>query len=361
MASPAAINAVNSPAAGHRRNKSAAVLKSIITPRNHKRSPSDGTALGQQDTPIVAHDTKASPDKGLRKRTKSSVSLRSLGRRKESEPVEANGPQEDASGTPKKTKSTANLVSMFTKSRPKDGKSAPGRDKENTTPPSSAAAPAPPHTPIWAEFSSRPLQEITTTSKVPLNDRRSVEEEIALYSPSNYSPSKQRNFGGYGPPSLQKRPQKERPKSTFLPSTNTTASLFESFSRKRSNDRAPLADTKGNGRLKDGASPRSVTTRGMLRRSSSDGGRRKEGVEPPGSPVKKPNRVMAAVAALNGRSRDAQSTATSPTKLDPKAVEAEFETVLVGLYSANCIPKTLTKGTRNLGTSPSINEQPCGP
>jgi hypothetical protein len=68
----------------------------------------------------------------------------------------------------------------------------------------------------------------------------------------------------------------------------------------------------------------------MLRRSSSDSAKRKEEhVKQAASPVKKPNRVMAAVAAFNGKAKEGQATATPPAKLDPQVVEAEFETVLV--------------------------------
>ena len=53
-------------------------------------------------------------------------------------------------------------------------------------------------------------------------------------------------------------------------------------------------------------------------------------MEPPPSPTKKPNRVMAAVAAFNGRAKQADAPPASPTKeFDPKVVDAEFEEVLV--------------------------------
>jgi hypothetical protein len=270
--------------------------------------------------------------KSLHKKTLSSVSLRSLGKEKDKEDKkkqlrEPSRTREEPE-KPKKTKSSTNLAAMFGKSKPKEAKSTP-RDKENTTPPSSANSPAPVHTPIWAQFSSQPFEEITTTSKVPLNDRRSIEEEISLYTPNEYSPSKQRNFFDYGQPSLQKRSAaKERPKSTFLPSTGSATSLFETLSRKKSSERAPLSDTKGNGeRPKDRVVSKGPPSRG-LRRSSSDSGKRKvDSPKKAASPPKKSNRVMAAVAAFNGKSREGHSAAPLP-KLDSKAVEAEFEAVL---------------------------------
>ncbi|KAF2866934.1 armadillo-type protein [Massariosphaeria phaeospora] len=375
--------------AGHRRNKSSSMLKSIIAPKSHKRSPSDGLALNSnnnqpdvrpynpaanlpQSAPLLPPDhphsrmraanapqsslvnlplprqsqdaSRASPTKGLHKKTLSSVSLRALGKDKDQEEnprdkskdMGRRRAEESLVGKPKKPKSSANLAAMFGKGKQaKAGKNVPGTDKENTTPPSSANAPGPAQAPIWAQFSSQQslqqFQEVTTTSKVPLNDRRrSIEQEIALYTPQDYSPSKQRNFFEYGQPSLQKRAAvKERPKSTIIAGSSSTTSLLETMTRKRSNDRVPLSDTKGNeGRLKESASSKSIIPRNMLRRSSSDIGKKGSPTKKEGSSPKKPNRVMAAVAAFNGKAKQVGATATSPAKLDPKLVDAEFEQVL---------------------------------
>ncbi|KAF2830606.1 hypothetical protein CC86DRAFT_463878 [Ophiobolus disseminans] len=375
MATPA----FAAPAAGHRRNKSSSVLKSIIAPKSHKRTPSDGLELKRNpatDAPYMpassfqapllppdhphsqlrgatraenipinppsprkAQDSKSSPKKSLHKKTLSSVSLRSLAKKednpKDKQSADVRRPREESilGEKPKKTKSSTNLAAMFGKSRSRSPVKQP-RDQENTTPPSSANAPAPPRTPIWAEFSSNtPLQENTTTSKVPLNDqRRSIEEEIVLYTPQHYSPSKQRNFFDYGQPSLQQRPAaKERPKSMVVPKSTTTASLLETFGRKKSSERMPLSDTKGNeGRIKESASSKSIPPRPQMGRSSTDTSRRDAATRSATEPTvtaKKPNRVMAAVAAFNGKSRQ-MGTPTSPTKLDPKTVDAEFEEVL---------------------------------
>lgn len=379
MATPA--SAAPAAAAGHRRNKSASVLKSII----HKRTPSDGlelkknqaanaqpympvssfktpllppdhphsqlrattrteNALANPPSPRKSQDTRSSPKKSLHKKTLSSVSLRSLAKKednprdKKSMDVRRTQEQNPMGEKPHKTKSSTNLAAMFGKGRSKEGKQSPvkqPRDKENTTPPSSANAPAPPRTPIWAEFSSNaPLQEVTTMSKVPLNDqRRSIEEEIALYTPQNYSPSKQRNFFEYGQPSLQQRPAtKERPKSMVVPKSTSSASILETFSRKKSNERVPLSDTKGNeSRIKESASSKSIPARPPMGRASTDTSRRHDdsrSTTQPAVAAKKPNRVMAAVAAFNGKSRQMEAP-TSPTKLDPKTVETEFEEVLV--------------------------------
>ncbi|KAF2020538.1 hypothetical protein BU24DRAFT_338566 [Aaosphaeria arxii CBS 175.79] len=365
----------------HRRNKSSSVLKSIIAPKSHKRSPSDGSALSQaqpegrlynpianagasflppdhphnqlrsqvQNIPIQppsspkkSQDTKTgSPTKSLHKKTLSSVSLRSLGKDKERDARakdrsrdnnhsrDKSRAREDTTATdkPKKTKSTTNLAAVFGKAKHSSTKEpvALPKDKENTTPPSSARATEPAITPIWAQFSSQPFEEVTTTSKVPLNDRRSIEDEMRLYTPSNYSPSKQRNFFDYGQPSLQKPAGKERPKSTFLPNTSSNG-LFETLTKKRSTERAPLGETKGNG--EKSTSSKSISAKSMLRRSNSDSKKKDGASKRDASPGKKPNRVMAAVAAFNGKAKEVYIGPTPPPKLDPKQIDAEFEAVL---------------------------------
>lgn len=368
------------PAAGHRRNKSASVLKSIIG--QHKRSPSDGTALKAapstapyipmpsatmnapllppdhphsqvrtannqlENLPILtsspykqSHDTRGTgPRKGLHKKTLSTVSLRSLGkdRAKEKQSIDLGQSQGEAAifDTSKKIKSSANLASMFGKSKSRKIARSPSKDKENTAPFSLALASEPPRTPIWAQFSSQPLHDNTDTTKVPLNDQRhDLEDEITLYSSQNYSPSKQRDFFEVNQSSLQKRPTpKERPKSMHVP--KSTMSLLDTFSRKKSSDRAPLTDTHGNGeRTRDSSPSKSKPTRPTLERASTDISRQPLGndaINPPSSPTKKQNRVMAAVAAFNGRVKQADAPPTSPTKeFDPKVVDAEFEEVLV--------------------------------
>jgi hypothetical protein len=397
------------PAAGHRRNKSASVLKSLIVSKSHKRAPSDGLELKKKQpanapympattfqapllppdhphsqiragtrtesipicppSPEKSQNTKPSRPKSLHKKTLSSVSLRSLARKdekpKDKKSMDIRRPQEEDTigAKPKKTKSSTNLAAMFGKGKSKENKQSPTkqpRDQENTTPPNSASDAAPPRPPIWAEFSSGPLQEVTTTSRVPLNDqRRSVEEEIAVYTPQNYSPSKQRNFFDYGQPSLQQRPAaKERPKSMVVPKNTSTASLLNTFSRKKSSERVPLSDTKGNeGRVKENASSKSIPPRPHMGRSSTDNSRN-DGASraAPQQTVtaKKPNRVMAAVAAFNGKSRQMEAP-TSPIKLDPKMVDSEFEEVLVSHSTV-----LNTDQNRNRETSLHTSARRCG-
>jgi hypothetical protein len=406
MAPSATAQAVAQPPK-HKRTRSTDILKSIIVSR---KATSNGTALNKALPPIDTrrpnshaapvlpfelpfelppdHPDRAatqayyipsapssprksqdvsrlSPVKGLQKKTLSSVSLRSLGKnadKAKEKQARDESPQEDMVVKIKKTKSSARLAAIFTKGdSPKKGMYVSGTDKENTTPPGTAMSPDAAHTPIWAQFSSQPIQEATTTSKVPLNDRQSIEAEIAIYTPGNYSPSKQRNFFDYGQPSLDRRPiLKERPKSTVLPSTTSSSTFLGTFSRKKSDERVPLSDTKGNhDRPTEGASSRTTSARPLVRRSSSEGDKRRDAVAKQATPSpKKQNRVMAAVAAFNGKAKEAQTAAPAALpKLDPRAVDAEFEAVLVRYWYH--ITKAMLTFGRNLETSPSTSVPRC--
>lgn len=71
---------------------------------------------------------------------------------------------------------------------------------------------------------------------------------------------------------------------------------------------------------------------------------------------------MAAVAAFNGRAKQADPQPASPTtkELDPKVVDAEFEEVLVSVaYQANHKEQYLII-TRNREISLHINALRCG-
>ena len=94
----------------------------------------------------------------------------------------------------------------------------------------------------------------------------------------------------------------------------------------------PLSDTKGNGgRSKEGASSKNNPARGLLGRTSSDDGRKNDATKQAPNATKRTNRVMAAVAALNGKTKRTDANDPAPLKLDPRVVDAEFEAVLVSL------------------------------
>ena len=296
------------PGHGHRRNKSASVLKSIM----HKRTTSDdgtsgsGTGASAQKMVPLARAVAPPVSKAPPSKPPSAASTR---------------PQMDD----KRSKSPGSLGTVFSKPKAKPGR--PGKDKENTTPPNSANSAAigaadmqPP--PIWAEFHRppQPWGEVTaaTTQKVPLRDAAEVPSraDIVRDPSAGPPPSKPRGVDDLGPPALRQKPAapaKERPRST--------ASFLDviSLSRPRNSEsdpRPPLEATEANHGHRRQQHPQ----------DTSKDAARKSGL----TMAKRGARVMAAVAALNVKSIGTAPdlAATAPAKLDPKAVDDEFEAVL---------------------------------
>lgn len=335
------------PRPGHKRVKSSSVLKAIIGDKTHKKTSSEGAALlGDQtlrtqrshdaapssnacilpaDHPHnqsrvlgelpVHNNTAVSPRKSrdqgdrasrpMHKKTLSSVSLRSLGREKdntgqEGSPKKSTRERErsDVSPTkPKKTKSSTNLAATFLRSRSSKAidTSIPPKDKENTTPPSSAGGDG--RTPIWAEYSSQNYQEKSKTTTVPLNDRDDVSSRKDHHAPLDRSPAKQRILEER--PTLQKR--------------------YQSDQRPRSTPAWGLDDVSG-----AGPGNRPLSAGRTLEQKSHVS--QKPSMAPTSSEASKATRVKAAVAELNNRAQEA-----AVDGLDPKGIEAAFEAVLVGV------------------------------
>ncbi|RKF63587.1 putative gtpase binding protein rid1 [Erysiphe neolycopersici] len=162
----------------------------------------------QESTRSVIVETA---NKTLKKKSKSSLSLKSLSRKEGG--MEGHKASGFKQSKPTKTKSSSNFTNLL--SRPKSlmnlKKEANEdylngqRNKENNYPQKS---PKKPQTPIHAEFSS---QQYTFK----------VKNEINLYTPKDYTPRKQRDFFEDGNrPTLGKRTESQpRPKSTYLPSS----------------------------------------------------------------------------------------------------------------------------------------------
>ncbi|GME47493.1 gtpase binding protein rid1 [Neofusicoccum parvum] len=381
----------------HRRNRSATTIKSILTGLNHKRSPSDGTALAvpapkdtgrprssqaamasmpmlppdhphaprvlgeihnQPSTPTSPRKSKDSRDgkmRGLHKKTLSTVSLRSLAKGQDKTKDDSKDEQR-SDDKMKKTKSSTSLSAVFSKAKsPKKASSSPSKDKENTTPPHSASSGN--HTPIWAEFSSQKpaddYHEVTTTTTIPLAVQRNLEHEIALYTPADYSPSKQRNFFDFEKPSLQHRQPSggssrgnSRPNSWYLPKSTSTHSFVETLSKKMGDERKQTLGGKAqtfvdNWKTK-GGSRRPSAEESTLHRTHSQ--RRKPEEEKKQMETafasKRGSRVMAAVAAINGRSKEPEVE----VPLDQDKIDAEFEAVL----DSRNIPENLRSKMRSL-------------
>jgi len=194
----------------------------------------------------------------------------------------------------------------------------PLKDKENTTPPGSAGHSL--RTPIRTQFTSQQLPELSTTTKVPLKGEHTVKDEIELYMPHDYSPSKGRNFNDIGRPTLG---MKERPKSDGLIMSKSATSFMETLSRKKSNDPKKIKsphDKKSEN--KTGSSENNI--RGRVKNSAM--------LPPPSSPLNVPrpgpnkgSKVMAAVTMFDKKAKRAEAEAA----LDPKQIDTAFEAVLV--------------------------------
>ncbi|EKG13135.1 Diaphanous GTPase-binding protein [Macrophomina phaseolina MS6] len=388
----------------HRRNRSATAFKSILTGLNHKRSPSDGTALAvpaPKDTgrprssqaamgssapmlppdhphaqrilgeihnqplapapPRKSKDGRDSKMRGLHKKTLSTVSLRSLAKEKDKPKDESKDERREQSrprseDKMKKTKSSTSLSAVFSKAKsPKKNSSGSGKDKENTTPPHSATSAT--HTPIWAEFSRQKpeedYREINTSTTIPLTIPRDLEHEIALYTPADYSPSKQRNFYDFEKPSLQQRHPSggssrtgSRPNSWYLPKSGSTHSFMETLSKKVSEDKKQTLGGKAqtfvdNWRTK-GESRRPSAEESTLYRTTSHRRKAEDDKKHVESVLasKRGSRVMAAVAAINGRAKEPELEAP----LDQEKIDAEFEAVL----DSRNIPENLRSKMRSL-------------
>lgn len=369
-------------ASPHKRTKSS-VLKSII-PGNHQRKQSskshsqsfcddnkddkedymylNGQSILPLDHPHTRHHlredagnrniTTASPKKpaGVGKESKSalkenqnmtrSVSFKSLvGMEKEKSSKKKHEKEEEKKM--KKSKSSTSISAILSRPRSSKGVKAEEshrqRDKENQTPPSSAG-PAPP--PIWAQFATQGFQEPSHTTMIPLNDRFSVDEEVALYTPREYSPSKQRNFQDYQKPTLSRRAEpKPRPKSECIAPGPTPASFAETISGLRNSGRDGSQVEMSNPQQQTGqatdASGKGFAEEKRLSARPSSAENRNESNDSAGSTLLMPqrgSRVMAAVAAFNGKAKELPKEPpkdAETVQLDSRAIESAFESLLV--------------------------------
>ena len=283
---------------------------------------------------------------GLRKRTKSSVSLKSLVSTEKVKTSKPRSPEKEEAIAIKKSKSSTSLSALL--SRPKSSKgyrpedSPRKKDKENRTPPNSAHA-APP--PIWAQFATQLMQEpnTTTTTKVPLNDRKNFADEIALYTPRDYSPSKQRNFHDYEQPTLSRQAEpKSRPKSALIPSGPSTSSFAGTLAglRKPSIEKTRRWPNNDGSNRSSSSETKSSSRRSSLELYNTSEDRSTSGVRM----NKRGSRVMAAVAAFNGKSGVPTQEPTQEVqevKLDVKAIENAFESLLVRILISHAFHVSL--------------------
>ena len=300
---------------GHDTNKTMPFL-----PPDHPHNRALGELHQNQQTQPPPSPTKSKrPNTGddgfkaLHKKTLSSISLKSLAGKDGDKSTKSKEAKEKK---PKKTKSSTNLASLL--SRPKSSKSLnkdaadqearAQKDKENrsplsTTPPDAFSRPPP----IYAQFSSEYF------AKQPLGGKF-LEDEIDLYTPQNYSPGKQRNFyeGPNTQPTLTKREDSyhaQRPKSTYLPSSFSIQDLSRRISGGSSRHSAEIS--------------RRVSGE---KRPSFDRKITDTSVKSDKAPPNRGQRVMAAVSAFGGKTKQPESATEG--FLEDKDVDREFEAML---------------------------------
>lgn len=382
------------------RAKSSGILRGIVLPKNPNRMSRDiahdkalrpisgqptqvpilppdhphSRVLGAENVdPMQERKSRSSrqdidKEGGLKKRSKSAVSLRSLvggGDDKKSRSKkrsEDEVPKERKQKSPKKpvkTKSSTGLSTMFAKmNRSSKNLSQPTEDSNAARPTSPVGEPV--NTPIWAQYATSQESEdslrMAGRQAITSEQKKQIQSEIDLYTPKDYSPSKQRNFQGAYQPTLSRpnssgRPgNSERPKSAIL---TGAMPYLDVLGRQYSGDRAQLGSRGSDSSRK---SARLENERGTKRSTErprsmiSDSGLRKTSTSSAEQPLTKPNltvskrgaRVMAAVAVLNGKSKEA---ITTPDKaLDPKTVDEDFERVL----DARNVPENMRQKMRSL-------------
>ena len=232
---------------------------------------------------------------------------------------------------PIKTKSSTNITALFARSKSSktlkfdEHQEKKEKGKENRTPPASADGVPPP---TWAPFVSPQLESLGSTQKIPLNDRWDIEDELNRYTPQEYSPSKGRNFFDEQP-TLSRRPEpKPRPKSAYLPTSMSAASFTDTISvLRKASQRHKKNDV---GRVQD-LLEKDVTA---SRRSSTDSRKvSNNSSQADITMVKRGSRVMAAVAALNGKMIEPEQE-RKPVKSDSDTINNAFEAVLVCIFIA---------------------------
>lgn len=154
---------------------------------------------------------------GLHKKTKSAVSLKSLisyMERKDNK-TEDLADEESQEWKPKKAKSANSLTAILKRSqRGRKNSTASSKDgpnnKENRSPSDSLPSP------VWTQYTARSSFEQPAPRRSQ-DKRRTLHDEVSLYTPRGYGPQEQRNFYDLHQPSLTKHTEtRPRPKSEII-------------------------------------------------------------------------------------------------------------------------------------------------
>jgi len=312
-----------------------------LLPADHPHSQPGGSenVAPPQDERRSRRDQK-DDDKSLHKRSKSAISLRTLvggDDRKSKDKADKEKSSEKKARKPKKpvkTKSSTGLSAMFAKmNKSNKDLSQPPEEKINLTSQSSANGTIEP--PIWSQFAAKddpaePMKNPKVRANVTNEQLKDVKSQIDLYTPKDYSPNKQREFPE---PALGRPTSSGRPRSAIM----SGPGMFSDILGRRSTDRSQLGSRGSDSSRTSSKAAEDLNSRRMLERAKTDDcltGHRKvsnSSAEQPAARgltiAKRGTRVMAAVAALTGKTEDELATGTPPN-LEPKAVNEAFEAVL---------------------------------
>ncbi|RMY44226.1 hypothetical protein D0865_10696 [Hortaea werneckii] len=344
----------------HRRNVSSKsnILRSFVSPKSRPASPerNKNPAMRTKSVPLLPPDhPHAGKGKVLGERqgnvqsppsSPSKVRPRSVAAPKDNA-MHIPTKTKDGPSSPKKSKSSTSLSTMFAKMNrsSKDLSAQIQRDKENTTPPTQEKKSM--DTPIWARFSSN-LQD---DDRPKPRDSKVIEDEITRYTPQEYSPSKQRNFNGTLSQSDAQPTLNSRPQSSYGGAAESlVGAVTRRVSGNRSSTEARRSEDSGQRQNREGTR-RVSGERPVLSRwkSNNNGERHASGSSCEQDPAKEKinvakrgGRVMAAVAALQGKSKT-EHLKQEP-ELDQKTVDEAFETVL----DSRNIPEPMRQKMRSL-------------
>ena len=293
--------------------------------------------------PTKPADESRPPATPTHKKTGSSVSLRGiiLGKEKPSD----TGSVSSIDGRidekkPKKVKSATNISGLLKRKSKKDLREDI-RDQENVSPTKQAQLPSP--TPIWDQFATQPLESPDGTMHYPVSQRRTVEEEIKLYTPKDYSefrPAEQRNFYGYGPsaPSpVDFRP----PQRPFLEHKSSRSSIFtENLDEESSTDKPrPKSREQSASRPSSSYAPEA---RPPLQTRASESSQTD-------NKAKRGSRVFEVIQNFNLKSRrEGRSTSETPGKPNPPLSPQELDTAFEKVLDSLNIPMNMRDNMRNL-------------
>ncbi|GLA40384.1 hypothetical protein AnigIFM63309_008217 [Aspergillus niger] len=304
-------------------------------PYNPAEQPLAEIALNRDTTADVS-STQRSPGKQgkhtLHKKTKSAVSLKSLKSYMERKDKSDETPDDEAANLkPKKAKSANSLTAILKRSqRGRKGENSKStRDKENRSP-SDPVDSMP--SPMWNHYPTPPYynQPEVTSSQ---HKRRTLQEEVSLYTPREYGPTLQRNFYDYDGPSLRARGDpKPRPKSDYLAGNRKVKELMDPIDGMTANQLA-------SGNQPEPASPKK---HGRPRALSRPEYHPPAESRPEASP-KRLSRVQAAISAFNAKEQEAELQ----KRLTGKELESEFEKLL----DARNIPHNMRDKMRSLDTN----------